>query len=184
MYRPSGDSSGPPPPRPPPTPGSVVMSARRHAPLPSVCAAHTARSPPFGSCDGFATQPARFCPDPRTNVTIDPSSDRRTEPTSTPSSSLNLVTFVALKSGADAAYTLRIPRSYATHAILSAFLAALTSSGDDGDMNASMVFAALGTTCAPSGRATAARAADASGMQSLDMNRTSDGVEAESVGQG
>ena len=74
-----------------------------------------------------------ICPAPRMNVTIDPSSDSRTDPTSTPSSSLNFVIFVALKSGADATYTLRMPRSYATHAILSAFLAALTSSGDDGD---------------------------------------------------
>ena len=112
------------------------------------------------------------------NVTIDPSSDSRTDPTSTPSSSLNFVIFVALKSGADATYTLRMPRSYATHAILSAFLAALTSSGDDGDRNASMEFAALGApatmwltraaeiaarlagaVCAASGNATPASAA-------------------------
>ena len=38
-----------------------------------------------------------------------------------------------------ATYTLRMPRSYETHATFSAFLAALTSSGDDGDRNWSMV---------------------------------------------
>ena len=112
-----------------------VITASRHAPLPSVFAAHTARSPPSGSCDGFATQPSRFCPEPRTKIAIVPSSESRTEPTSTPSSFMNFVMRTGLKSGADATYTLRMPRSYETQAMRSAFFAALTSSGDAGERN-------------------------------------------------
>src|SRR5262249_665266 len=60
-YLPSGESSGEPPPRPPPAATSVFeITARRQAPLPSVFAAHTARSGPSGLCDGLATQPTRF----------------------------------------------------------------------------------------------------------------------------
>ena len=47
----------------------------RHAPLPSVFAAQIARSPPSGSWLGFATHPLRFGSPPRTNVTVEPSSE-------------------------------------------------------------------------------------------------------------
>lgn len=52
---------------------------------------------------------------------------------------MNFVMRTGLKSGADATYTLRMPRSYETHATLSDFFAALTSSGDAGDRNWSIV---------------------------------------------
>src|SRR5262249_25566969 len=78
-----------------------------------------------------------------------------------------------------------MPRSYDTHATLSAFFAALTSSGDDGDRNWSMVYLvpvlfetadigilapAVGLSCARpnEGRAARPRAA-ASGKRSDGM---------------
>jgi hypothetical protein len=132
---PLGESSGAPPPRPPPPakPGVLVMTARRTAPVPSVFAAHTERSPPSGSCDGFATHPSRFGPEPRTNVAMLPSSGQphRADVHAVVVHELRDAT--GLKSGADATYTLRMPRSYETHAMRSALRAALTSSGERGD---------------------------------------------------
>src|SRR4051812_19591684 len=116
-------------------------------------------------------------------IAIAPSSDRRTEPTSTPSSLLNCVILIGLKSGADATYTLRIPRSYETHATLSFLRAVAISSGDGSPNQASMLLAAdffgagvvdaFGPRCAPTASGSESDATKA--RRSFDMRE----VEAE-----
>ena len=124
-----------------------MPSAMRHAGPPLDRTAHIARSAPFGSCDGLATQPKRFGADPRTNTTIDPSSDNCTSVRSVPSSCMKFVKRTGVNSGATAVYTFRKPRSYAIHATRSTFFADVSINGDAGDKNCATV--AFG--CAASG---------------------------------
>src|SRR5678815_67217 len=86
-----------------------VPCPRRQAPVPFVFAAHTALSPPFGSLFGTAIHPRGFGTPPRRKVTVEPSSEISRSESTTPSSSVNLVSFTGLKSGAAAVYTLRRP---------------------------------------------------------------------------
>src|SRR5690349_11546291 len=74
----------------------------RHAPLPSVFAAQTALSPPFGSLFGTAIQPRVFGAPPRTKVTVEPSSEISRFSRTTPSSAVKLVIFTGLNPGAAA----------------------------------------------------------------------------------
>ncbi len=92
--------------------------------------AHTARSAPRGSLDGFATQPSRFGVWPRMNATTAPSSEIWSPERSTPSSSVNDVNRTGSKSGAAAVYTLRMPRSNSIHAMRSALRAETRSYGN------------------------------------------------------
>src|SRR5262249_60746316 len=87
---PSGASAGPAP------------EPSRHAALPLVYAAQIARSGPRGSLLGLAIQPVRFGSLPRTNVTIDPSSEISSSERMIPTAAPNLVRRTGLKSGAAA----------------------------------------------------------------------------------
>ena len=77
----------------------------------AVRAAQIARSAPFGSPPGFATQPWPFGALPRTNATVLPSSEILSCVRSTPSSFRNDVTRTGVNAGPTAVNTLRLPSS-------------------------------------------------------------------------
>src|SRR6185436_11109156 len=151
---PSGDSSGDAP------------SATRHAPPPAERTAQIARSGPFGSWFGLATHPSRFGAEPRTKTITLPSSETSTSVRSMPSSRSQLVRRTGAKPGAAAVYTFRMPRSYAIHAIRSAFFADASVSGDAGLRNC----ATVGWPCAGADAAgRSAASASAAARRVCDM---------------
>jgi hypothetical protein len=113
----------------------VVVPTRHDTPGFATFAAHSTCSLPSGSPDGFAFHPSRFAALPRTNTTVDPSSEIRRPVRSTPSSFMYDVTRTGVNCGAVAANTFRLPSSYEIQAMRSARLAETNSSGDAAPRN-------------------------------------------------
>ncbi len=98
-------------------------------------AAQIERSDPSGSALGLATQPERFGAVPRTNTTVEPSSDIWISDMSIPSSFMKFVRRTGVKAGPTAVYALRLPSSNAIQARRSTVFAAARSSGEAGLRN-------------------------------------------------